>query len=143
MAENVSICKTDKVQDIFDAIQAKYEPVTMFRLGRKIEGKSRPLMVRLISEDAKNTLFSKLSRLKYATRRYNEKISITHDYTREERRTLKDLVKEAKNRNTIVQNERYRWKAHGMEIIRMPLRAQKEGNTHKEHFIEAHEGLRS
>ena len=115
----------------------------MFRLGTKIEGKSRPLMVRLISEDAKNTLFSKLSRLKYATRRYNEKISITHDYTREERRTLKGLVEEAKRRNMIEKNERYKWKVHGMEIIRMPLRAQKEGNTHKEHFIEAHEGLRS
>ena len=26
MAEDVSICDTDKVQDIFDAVQAKYEP---------------------------------------------------------------------------------------------------------------------
>ena len=50
MAEDVSISDTDKVQDIFEAIQAKYEPVTMFPLGRKIEGKPRPLMVRLISE---------------------------------------------------------------------------------------------
>ena len=68
MVEDISFCDEDKVQDIFDAIKVKYEPMTMFRLGKKEENKNRPLMVRLISKEAKETVLSKLGRLKYAVR---------------------------------------------------------------------------
>ena len=140
MIEDSSISDTDKVWDILDAIQAKNEPVTMFRLGKKEEGKNRPILVRLNSKEEKNKVFSKLGRLKHATRRYNERISITHDYKREERRKLKDLVEEAKRRNNKA-TKGCIWKVRGMEIIKLPLRAQKEDTT--EHFIEAHESWRS
>ena len=140
MLEDISICDTIKVRDIFNAIQAEYEPATMFRLGKKEEGKNRPLMVRLDSKEAKNSVFSKLGRLKHTTRRYNERISITHDYTREERRKIKVLVEEAKRRTNEATDECI-WKVRGMEIIRLQLRVQEEDTT--EHFIEAHESLRS
>ena len=78
MAEVTSnMSDTDKVRDIFDAIDVKYEPVTIFRLGIKKDNGNRPLMVRLHSKEEKESIFANLGRLKYVTRRCNERISIT------------------------------------------------------------------
>ena len=69
-------------------------------------------MVQMKSKDEKNSIMTKLWKLKYATK--VERVSITHDLTLEERRNIKEMVDEAKRRN---QNERnvgkqndYAWK---------------------------------
>ena len=131
MAENNSFSDEDKVQDMFGAIRVKYKPVTMLRLGTKEENKNRPLMVRLNSKKEKGTVLSKLGRLKYVARRCNERISVTHDYTSEERRKIKELVDESKRRNMNEQNDTYTWKVRGMQIVKIFVRGHEEDPKHK------------
>ena len=67
MAEVTSnMSDADEVRDIFDAIDVKYEPVTIFRLGIKKDNKNRPLKVRLHSKEEKDSIFTKLGRLNHA-----------------------------------------------------------------------------
>ena len=74
-------------------------------------------MVQMRSKEEKKTVLSKLGRLKYATRKY--RISITPDYTQEERKMIKELVKEAKRRNTSEAKEEYLWKVRGFQIVKI------------------------
>ena len=69
------------------------------------------------SKDEKKTILTNLSRLKYATRKYDERISITPDYTPEERKMIKELVKEARRRNTNEAKEEYLWKVREFQIV--------------------------
>ena len=101
----------NKVKDVFDAVNVKYKPISMYRLGAKQEDKIRPLMVCLQSKEEKGDFMSKLWKLKYARDKF-KRISITHDYTLEERKTIKEWVKEAKRRN-MNENEGYTWKVRG------------------------------
>ena len=114
----------NKVKDVFDAVNMKYKPISMYRLGAKQEDKIRPLMVCLQSKEEKGDFMSKLWKLKYARDKF-KRISITHDYTLEERKTIKEWVKEAKRRN-MNENERYTWKVRGtpkteMRIIKISI----------------------
>ena len=129
MIEDSSFCDSDKVQDLFHVIQVNYEPVTLFRLGRKEENKNRPLMVRLNSKEAKAAIMSNLGRLKHAVRRFSERISVTHDYTPEERKMIKELVEDARRRNSNQQNERYKWKVRGMQLVKICVRGHEEDIT--------------
>ena len=70
-------------------------------------------MVCLRSNEEKDDFMSKLWRLKYVKDKFN-RISITHDYTLEERKTIKEWVKKAKQRN-MNENEMYIWK---LEVYR-------------------------
>ena len=86
--------------------------------------------MRLNSKEEKNMVFSKLCRLKYVKRRFNERISITHDYTRQERRKIKELVEESKRRNRQnEQIEQFIWKVRGMQIIKICVRRREEDST--------------
>ena len=117
--DNINTSDKDKVRDILDAINIESEPVTMFRLGIKEQNKKRPLLVRMHSKDEKKTILTNLSRLKYATRKYDERISITPDYTPEERKMIKELVKDARRRNTNEAKEEYLWKVRGFQVVKI------------------------
>ena len=96
---------------------------TMYRLGVKAMNKSRPIMVHLRSEEEKDDILSKLWRLKYA-RSTNEKISITHDYTVEERALIREMVDEAKRRNLSGNTDGkqdFLWKVRGTPKTRMQI----------------------
>ena len=113
----------NKVQDIFNKINVKCKPRMLYRLGIKGEGKNRPLMVHLQSKEEKDDVLLKLWRLKYA-RRKNERISITHDYTLEERKLIKKLVEESKRRNMNENNKEtndFVWKVRGTPKTRMRI----------------------
>ena len=105
------ICDSKLVEDIFAATATQYGPAYMIRLGTKNNDKSRPLMLRMKNKDEKEEFMSKLWMLKNV-RTWSKNISITNDYTLEERRLMKKWVEEANKRNTIGTNE-YRWKVRG------------------------------
>ena len=79
----------------------------------------------------KDIIMAKLWKLKYATNL--EKVSITDDYTLEERRSIREMVDEGKRRN---ENDRkngggndYAWKLRGnprrgMQLVRVANRRQ-------------------
>ena len=82
------------VQDIFRNI---YQPVPEFkvlRIGRKEQGKGRPMKVIFKTEGDKRKIMENLSKLK-GSQSYS-KISITHDYSIMERKLISQWVKKAK-----------------------------------------------
>ena len=119
----------NKVGDIFEAIEISFKPVTIFRLGPKREDRVRPLLVKMKSTAEKNSVMAQLWKLKWASRL--NRVSITHDYTLDERRSIKEMVDEAKRRN---ENDRkngkeidYAWKLRGnpksgMQLVKIANR---------------------
>ena len=116
----------NKVEDILFAVDVKCKPRTMYRLGIKQVDRSRPLMVCLQTKEDKYEVLSKLWRLKYATNNINKGISITHDYTLEERKIIKEFVNEAKRKNIHEKEVDYVWKVRGspksnMRIVKLRI----------------------
>ena len=112
---NIEENKNDRDKEFIDTflktIGVAANPLSITRLGSKSPEKTRPLRVKLQNESEKNTIMSRLSNLKNAEERY-KKISVTDDYTIEERRTIKSWVERANAKN----NEETRaviWKARG------------------------------
>ena len=105
------ICDTKLVKDIFEATATQHKPAQIMRLGQRNSDKTRPLMLHMKNRDEKEEFMSKLWMLKNVRARFGN-ISITHDYTLEERYLIKKWVAEAEQRNTHGTNE-YRWKVRG------------------------------
>lgn len=61
------------------------------RLGRKTEGKTRPLLIKLDSESAKSKIMTNLRRLRYAEEKFN-KVSIAQDLTPAQRNAAKNAL---------------------------------------------------
>ena len=91
------------------------------RLGMKHTVKSRPLKIIMKSVIEKNEVMSRLGRLKDAVAEF-KKISITDDYTREEREEIKRWIMLAKEKN-IKEETGYTWKVRGTpkEGLRLAL----------------------
>ena len=69
----------------------------MYRLGRKEDGKTRPLLVQFKDEAKKMAVFSHVKELKAATAHFKG-VSVTHDLTPIQREQVKKVNQEAKFR---------------------------------------------
>ncbi len=105
----------------------RIEITNITRLGKKVEGSNpRPLKVNLKNMEDKDKIFKRLRRLKDADPKF--KISITHDLPPEDRKAVKAMVLEAKEKEKN-QNEGGRWifRVRGppwdLKIIRYPAPA--------------------
>ena len=101
---------TELVKDIFAATATHQEPVYINRLGPKKEGKIRPLIIRMQNSDEKEAFMSRWM-LKNVRMKFKN-VSITNDYTLDERMMIRRCVEEAKRRNTSGTNG-YLWKVRG------------------------------
>ena len=105
------VCDNELIKDILAATATQHEPEHMMRLGSKNDEKIRPMMLRMKNKNEKEEFMSKLWILKNAKTRIGN-ISITNDYTQEERYLIKKWVNEATRRNANGTNG-YRWKVRG------------------------------
>ena len=88
----------DILRKLLAQCDTEYEEGTIdkiLRLGRKEKDKTRPLLVCFKDLDTKKSLFSKLKNLQQAPEELRA-LSISHDYTPEEREENKKLREEAK-----------------------------------------------
>ena len=67
--------------------------VKVIRMGKYMEGKKRPVIITISSEEKKREIFKNLHKLRKST----DNVTITHDLTVQQREELQDLIKEAKN----------------------------------------------
>ena len=100
-------------------------PESIVRLGKPDQNKIRPLKLTVMNETEKEGIMSRLSNLKNAEEKF-KKISVTEDYTIEERHEIKKWVEKAKEQN---QNETSNiiWKVrsnpkNGMRLVRFTKR---------------------
>ena len=61
-------------------------------MGKYTEGKKRPIIITIGTEEKKREIFKNLHKL----RRSTDNITITHDLTVQQREELHELIKEAK-----------------------------------------------
>ena len=110
------------IKQLFDTVGIQYEPCsTADRLGRKTTDRTRPIRLRMETHEEKGKFMSMLGKLKYGPEVLH-KISITDDYTQEERDEIRQWVEEAKTRTK--SGEGCIWKVrgsptNGLRLIKM------------------------
>ena len=86
-------------------------PEQIVRLGKKVTDKDRPLRIKMKDERVRDTIMSRLTYLKDAEEKFS-KISVTYDYTVEERQLIKTWVDKAKEKSE-KETENFIWKVRG------------------------------
>ena len=100
----------EMIKELFRAckVDMKEENVNrIVRLGRKEEGKTRPILVEMKDSDYKVELFRNISELRNADDEIR-KLSVANDLAPEERMEMKRLIEEAKNSEQNDPEFRYR-----------------------------------
>ena len=91
------ITDEDKIREVFAATNTQQSPMHMYRLGPRKPERNRPLLLCMKSAQEKEIFMSKLWMLKNFKRNVN--LSVTNDYTLDERKIIRNCVEEAKKRN--------------------------------------------
>ena len=101
---------TDKehIDEIFKTTNTESCPIAFYRLGSKRPDANRPIMLRMRTISEKEEFMSKL----WMLGQLKMKLPITHDYTIDERKVIKEYVEEAKKRNS-TSTKGYVWKVRG------------------------------
>ena len=100
-------------------------PTSVMRIGTKVEGRNRPIKVIFKSTDEKYKLLNNLKNLK--GKELYKTISVTHDYTFNEREVLNNFLRQAKEKNELdtTENKDYKWKVWGSPKNRLFLKKVK------------------
>ena len=99
------------VEELIKDTHSRIKIKSIVRLGKPLQDKKRPLLVCLSSEKEKSTLLGNLSSLK-GIQKYTA-VSITEDLTPGERRNLKELSNQAKERNKNDSTATEKWRVRG------------------------------
>lgn len=100
-------------------------PTSVMRIGTKVEGRNRPIKVIFKSTDEKYKVLNNLKNLK--GKELYKTISVTHDYTFNEREVLNNFLRQAKEKNELdtTENKDYKWKVWGSPKNRLFLKKVK------------------
>ena len=85
------------INSILALIGISSQPKKITRLGKKMENKPRTLKIEMCAIQEVESLMANLSRLKGLSDEFG-KISVTEDYTKNEREVIKRYVAEAKEK---------------------------------------------
>ena len=108
------------VKELFDTMEIEQHPgISTDRLGAKSPDKIRPIRITMESYERKQKFMSSLWRLKNGPEKFR-RISVTEDYTQEERHEIKRWVDEAKRRTQEV-DDGYVWKVRGSPRSKLRL----------------------
>ena len=99
------------VTAFLDTIGISNKPDSIIRLGKPDLQKNRPIKIRMKNESEKENVMSRLPNLKNAEERF-KRISVTEDYTMEERNEIRKWVEKAKEKNQD-ESSKIIWKARG------------------------------
>lgn len=106
------------LKKLFAIIEMNHtSPTIAHRLGMKKPDGPRPMKITMETKNEKDKFMSQLGKLKYAGAEY-KKISVTDDYTLEEREEIRRWVTSAKRKNEAEEKENkgkksYVWKVRG------------------------------
>ena len=105
---------SEVIMEFLKTIEINSVPVSVSRIGgkRPVSDKPRPLKIRMKNQGDKESVMSNLNKLKEAPENMR-KISVTDDYTNEEREEIRKKVNEAKNKTELEGNGKYIFKVRG------------------------------
>jgi len=107
-----------------NAGMAENDLVNVFRLGRREDNNSRPLMVQLASYTSKNLIMESLYKLKHAAQKFRNVI-VAHDMSKLEREECRRLVEEAKAKEEEDDSAEYLYRVRGppgLKIVKLRKR---------------------
>ena len=100
------------MKEVFAVIEVTSMSESVVRLGRKNEGKPRPIKVKMGNPKGKDQIMCSLTKLKDGPEGF-KRISITEDYTHEECLSIREKVKEAKRKTETEVDGKYVFKVRG------------------------------
>ena len=110
-----SIADTETAQQLVSDIGSLSSICSSFRIGKIVEGKSRPLIIRFTSKHERDDVYGRLKNLKGQTRWNN--VSVALDLTKmqctEEKRIYDLLAKKAQEKNEAIDVREGSWKVIG------------------------------
>ena len=110
-----SIADTETAQQLVSDIGSLSSICSSFRIGKRVEGKSRPLIIRFTSKHERDDVYGRLKNLKGQTRWNN--VSVALDLTKmqctEEKRIYDLLAKKAQEKNEAIDVREGSWKVIG------------------------------
>ena len=112
LPENEDINDAEFINALFKTMGIDTRPESITRLGKPDPNKSRPIKLKMKSESDKDSFMARIPNLKNAEDRFN-KISVTENYTAEERETIRKKVTEARNKSETEGEGKYVWKVRG------------------------------
>ena len=98
------------IEEIFDTVGLPLTTSAIDRLGSKSSERTRPIRLSMKTQTAKSNFMASLGKLKYGRDAF-KRISITDDYTQDERNEIRRWVGEAKERTK--HESEYVWKVRG------------------------------
>ena len=106
----VDLKEVQKILKDYCKVELKHDNVVkVIRMGKYMEGKKRPVIITISSEEKKREVFKSLHKL----RKSIDNVTITHDLTVQQREELQDLIKEAKNKEECDQSGKFIYRVHG------------------------------
>lgn len=109
--EDITDSRDPVLNELFETLQfVHHAEIKCDRLGAKSIEKTRPIRIKMESSQMKEVFMSSLWKLKNGPIKF-QKISVTDDYTQDERREIKRWVNEAKQRTK--DEVDYEWKVRG------------------------------
>ena len=108
--QEVDLKEVQKILKDCCEVELKQDNVAkVIRMGKYTEGKKRPIIITIGTEEKKREIFKNLHKL----RRSTHNITITHDLTVRQREELHELIKEAKNKEECDQSGRFIYRVRG------------------------------
>ena len=100
-------------------------PTSIMRIGTKTTERTRPIKVTFKSYEDKYKMLNNLKALK--GKEFYKSISVTHDFTLNEREMLNNFLRQAKEKNDMdtSENKDYKWKVWGSPKNRLFLKKVK------------------
>ena len=99
------------LNDVLNLNTDDSEILSVFRLGKRGDSSSRPLLVKFRDRTTKNKFMESLYKLKSAADKFRQ-ISVAHDFTKKEREDCKVLVQQAKEMQNNESGE-FLWRVRG------------------------------
>ena len=108
--QEVDLKEVQKILKDYCEVELKQDNVVkVIRMGKFIEGKKRPVIITISSEEKKREIFKNLHKL----RRSKDNVTVTHDLTVQQREELQGIIKEAKNKEECDQSGRFIYRVRG------------------------------
>ena len=108
------------VNELFRIIGVEAIPASTIRIGKRSDTRPRPIKIVMSNQNEKEMVMNNLGKLKNAVEKF-ERISVTDDYTAEERDEIKNQVTEARNKTDAEGEGVYIWKVRGSPKNRLRL----------------------
>ena len=124
LPEEIKRSDEAKLKEIARIIDTKFEALRTIRIGKRENGKIRPLKVILKNRDERNAVLSKIKNLRTSTEEFAKNLVIKTDLTPKQRQEEKQLLAERNKRRDEEISMVHTWIIRSGKLMRVKKRDQ-------------------